>query len=462
MINHDEIADAIADGLEAISRNIEFWRQQADIHKDNPRMGPIMVRLYVVIFKCFAGIFQNWSGSSVKRFLHSFDAGFLNTIIKDHLDKMNELSQELSREAELKAQDIIINKVAKKEDFSHIAKTEELERIASRLSQEYRDQLAQMHDNMKQAFQVLGKDVRIMLLDQAQQLLQSPSGAQRTLQPTGNWSSSQPISARSLGPTGGETVFSQKDLQDDARCLGIFVQRDILQTLRENLFGLEISMEVYRKLQEWNSKPSRAALWIEGPSEAETPSQNTLTSASLVSVTQRTSVNSIFYFCQLPTSPGALVGNSTQAFLHAISSLISQLVQYVPAEFNSDVDFSTTRFAGLDGSDRSLPKALSLLRDVLCVSTGLVYCVIDGIQFLENLDDSPYTALMEQFIGLLCGADLPSDLILKSCFTTDGYSSVLGDLSRADRVEQITYDLDAVCDRHGESTEMNEFIDEYD
>jgi hypothetical protein len=411
-----------------------------------------MVRLYVVIFKCFAGIFEEWSGSRLKRFVHSFDADFLNRIIKNHRDQMNQLSSELDREAGLKTQDVILNEVAKKED---------LEKMNTKHQQIW-NKLVEM-DNKMEAFRALGQSAKHMLIDEAFfQLLQDRLQRQVTWQPEAGWSVRQAPLARQLSAGVTTTIFSQQDLQKGVRHLGRFVQQDILQSLKENLFGLQINLEVYVKLREWNSKMSRTALWIEGPSEAEMPSQNTLTSASLVSVTQGTSSTSIFYFCQVPASPGAIVGDCTQGLVHAVYSLISQLVQYLPPEFDSDRDFSETCFANLDGSKLSLPNALLLMRDLLGVSTSPTYCIIDGIQFLENLGDSQHTALLQQFVGLLCGVDLPGDLILKTCFTTDGHALVLSNMSQANRVEQITYDLDAAEDRHEESREIADFVDEYD
>jgi hypothetical protein len=102
-------------------------------------------------------------------------------------------------------------------------------------------------------------------------------------------------------------------------------------------------------------------------------------------------------------------------------SLVRQLIWLLPNEFRSNKDFGSSRFGLLDGHIDSLAKALVLIDDLLGMMPGLLICVIDGFQFLDDDAENDYNSMYLNFL-LAVLKEAQTAKILKILITTDGYS----------------------------------------
>ncbi|KAF5629627.1 uncharacterized protein FTJAE_8508 [Fusarium tjaetaba] len=79
-INHQKIAEGVADTLLDLSHDIDFWNRQMMEHGNIPSLRQYIQELYVIVFEFFTEVFNNWSKSGWKRFLTSFDDGAFNRL----------------------------------------------------------------------------------------------------------------------------------------------------------------------------------------------------------------------------------------------------------------------------------------------------------------------------------------------------------------------------------------------
>ena len=112
-----------------------------------------------------------------------------------------------------------------------------------------------------------------------------------------------------------------------------------------------------------------------------------------------------------------------------VHGLICQLVQQIPGEIEVDQPGADLQelFERLDGSPESIPVAIKLLEELLSFAPPLLFCIIDGLHWLDDRSTTPYvTALLA---ALREGGGGPSasreDLVLKWFFTTSGRSEAL-------------------------------------
>jgi hypothetical protein len=196
---------------------------------------------------------------------------------------------------------------------------------------------------------------------------------------------------------------------------------------------LALNKEVVLRIQAWTGSSISQTLWIQGPSLAGMTSRYTLTSAYLVSTAQKANIPVLSYFCQHPgdrrrSSSGSesdgRTDNRVDDFTKMLYSLISQLLEFLsPGVVESELDFSSTRFASLSTTSEPSSTAISLLKDLLSTGPQLLFCIIDGLQFLapETLE------ALWSLVDLLRGRQ-KDDRILKVLYTTDGFVEMLGKL----------------------------------
>ncbi|KAH8658137.1 hypothetical protein BX600DRAFT_500135 [Xylariales sp. PMI_506] len=100
----------------------------------------------------------------------------------------------------------------------------------------------------------------------------------------------------------------------------------------------------------------------------------------------------ITYFCELTHSPTPTVASGAATELTALLyAMIRQLLELVPAELDPSAPLlMAERFAALDGTLGSWDLGVQVLIDAFtCVQLPFVLFVIDGLNLLENFDDSP-------------------------------------------------------------------------
>ncbi|SPJ90367.1 uncharacterized protein FTOL_13248 [Fusarium torulosum] len=96
-INHQNLAEGVADTLDDLSHDIDFWNRQMREHGNIPSLRKYIQELYVVVFEFFTEIFNKWSKSGWKRVLTSFDNGAFNEIFTTKKDRLSAIERRMER-----------------------------------------------------------------------------------------------------------------------------------------------------------------------------------------------------------------------------------------------------------------------------------------------------------------------------------------------------------------------------
>jgi hypothetical protein len=134
----------------------------------------------------------------------------------------------------------------------------------------------------------------------------------------------------------------------------------------------------------------------------------------------------ISYFISLPPRDELRGGNSreVQALTSLTYALIRQLIERLPTQFSSSLDFSQGRILRLDGTLKSWTDAVELLKNLVQVVPKPLFYILNEFQVL---DDWSTETLVEDLVNILRGegAKGVEGRMLKVLITTTGRSRAL-------------------------------------
>lgn len=174
-----------------------------------------------------------------------------------------------------------------------------------------------------------------------------------------------------------------------------------------------------------NNTVASQILYAHGP-YYQNDSENILrrSSAGYASLAREASVPVVSYFVELShEEPPANRTRETVELTALICALIRQVVDLLPAQFESSARMDQERFAELDGKLRTWDQAVEIFADLVqCVQMPIVLFVIDGLNFVE---DDFLERKIEKLVN--CFEDLTriEDKVIKIMFTTAGLSGAL-------------------------------------
>lgn len=117
--------------------------------------------------------------------------------------------------------------------------------------------------------------------------------------------------------------------------------------------------------------------------------------ARFVGMVEAHELNVISYFCEIPRTSQRRDTPEAEGATSLLYALLRQLVEILPPRLDTTVDFSESRFAKLDGSLKTWSEAIELLGDLLSALKGIVFCVIDGLHWLDGEGtDAPLAQLL--------------------------------------------------------------------
>ncbi|KAJ5658518.1 uncharacterized protein N7484_002167 [Penicillium longicatenatum] len=459
-INHQKIAEGVADTLEDLSHDIDIWNRQMKEHGDIPALRRYIQELYVVVFEFFTEIFTKWSKSGWKRFITSFDESAFNELFTSKKNRMLAIQSRMNSHISL--------------DF-HRRTTRSLELMIQqqnmlcqnqeRLSQILPDQITQL---CKQRLMV-GESLE-RLLDQQQSFrLELPRPSLITSIQEDTTGEILPSASAGYDPEMADLEseasptsqkhyqFSRMEIQAEIKC---FIdqwknQVDRLIQITNQAPLLQIDKDVQIRLGTWLRASSLINFWIQGPHDVRQPSQNSMTAVSLAALARKNSIPCIIYFCSLTEihEPGTSNAMYLNSFL---TSIITQLIQLVPDDGYTEADLSPAHFTALAQGTLSVPETLQLMLDVQSLAPRVVYGFIDNIQVLEDQSDQDYTQDFLRTIATLCrlgrkdphsnSAIVQEDegmaLGTRICFTTDGYVDGLAQASELQLLDKVEFDLE--------------------
>lgn len=181
------------------------------------------------------------------------------------------------------------------------------------------------------------------------------------------------------------------------------------------------------RLSEWSQGLHPPMLWFEGPALEVDDFENPLTgmAAKFIGMVAVHKLNVISYFCEVPSVCQNADTPEAKGAIGLLYALLRQLVETLPPRLETTVDLSESRFAKLDGSMNTWTEAIELFGDLLSVFSTIVFCVIDGLHWLDGKDtDAPLAQLV---------ATLRHDR-LRVFFTTCGRSACLLDQLERDEI----------------------------
>ncbi|KAF5533006.1 hypothetical protein FMEXI_12089 [Fusarium mexicanum] len=412
-INHQKIAEGVADTLEDLRYDIDFWNRQMMEHGNISSLRQYIQEIYVIVFEFFTEVFNKWSKSGWKRFVISFDNGAFDRLFTAKKERMLAIESRMERHVNL--------------DFRHRT-TESLEVLIQ--SQEellYRlpNQLNEQRIFFGESLQQLLEQQQTLALDRPQPPLVT-SMIEATAEGRSNVAVGNVIKEPSpeMEASPSPQAHYRYNRAEIPAELANFTtqwknQIEVLVEAANQASLLQIDRQVHHRLQTWLQDLSPTNFWIQDHDALGMPKRAGL-----------------------------------EAF---IASIIMQLVQMIPERGFSRADLSPARFAALAQGALSLGETLQLVRDVRDLGPRLVYVFVDNLQVLEDRSHQAYTRDFLSTIAALCrlkgGSRLPQiaavpdtselEFGTKICFTTEGYVDGLAQAVELQLLGKVEFDLEA-------------------
>lgn len=213
-------------------------------------------------------------------------------------------------------------------------------------------------------------------------------------------------------------------------CLEDFFSRNRILSSSEVVKPARVNKQTLVRLLLWSraSSPSQT-LWIKGPYTVTRDLENHTTRIGLKLVNlaheHRPNFPMISFFCRLNPAKTLQLNETAEmgALTAILYALIRQILEILPLPFEKDIDLTESRFQRLDGTKRAWKDALLILEDLVGHITQPVFCILDGLQWLEHISTrKPLRKLLEVL----------RHNYLHVLYITTGSSASLGDVISKD------------------------------
>lgn len=443
--NHEKIAEGLAEGLCTISEHIEDTDRDLKLSKSDDMLH-LVADLYEHVFLFLSSVMDWIMEKRFRRLLDSFSDNF-NERFENEIRRINKKAERIrifatqSLMAETRVTRLLVEgldrdtRLGLDGDKRHRADmhlfAERIERQLLKAEESRRVQ----NENM----QKLGAAVGVLLETDASKWLETQRLSAFLLRSTGSWPES-PLRHGSCtdGAFYSKTMFANADINLDShfgiedvvinsRHLEDYFCRSRVRLSPDDFGPIAGGEEAVTRLSEWSQGLHPPMLWFEGPTLEADDFENPLTSiaAKFVSMVAAHQLEVISYFCEVPRASTDHNTPEAEGAISLLYALLRQLVEKLPPRLDTAVDLSEARFKKLDGSMNNWTEAIELLGDVLSVLRGVVFCVIDGLHWLDGEGtDAPLAQLLTA---------LRHDR-LRVFFTTCGRSACLLDYLERDEI----------------------------
>ena len=434
-INHERIAESLSEALCQISEHIIWCKAELELFRTKDML-KLVADLYAHIFLFISGTMDWMMEKRLKRMLDSFNENFARRFgdeianIMQKTKRIRYLAEQISR-AEVRSiretveglgRDIRLGLRGDARDRAESAFLEEMirkELLQARKERERikleQQQLAFALKRMLQAgaaSSIQERHLQLQLLDvsEGRDVIQTSVGTLETVDP-----------AYSISSDGSKVQWTSEEVALNSRCLEDYFRRDRLQLSRYPSRAVMVSEETIMALSELTKSPSPAVLWLEGSYTEADDLENPVTALGwkFVDILALSRLPVMSYFCELQRNEQLAPGNSpeTQAMLRMVYALLRQMVELLLPRFDTSIDLSAGRFLRLSGTVDSWADALSVFRDLLTLIPESTFCVIDGLDWLDDRSTDMY---LTEFL-----ATMRNSSNLKVMFTTTGRSACL-------------------------------------
>lgn len=225
-------------------------------------------------------------------------------------------------------------------------------------------------------------------------------------------------------PQGSRHKFTRVELQVSSKDLQDFFDN------ANQVYNFDPDAEIFadasviESLQGWTRSLRSQVLAIAGLHNTSFTGPVSLISAYCTSLARQQKLPVISHFCCLPREPPPAGSTRARRGLIALTySLIRQLTELVPPvlDYDSTCDLSADRFRKLDGTFKSWKEALSVLDTLLLFAPPILFCVIDGLDVLEDPStDGCIQLLVQVLVGhpkFLTSVPVNRNTLFKILFT---------------------------------------------
>ena len=413
-MNYEEITEAISDALDDVSDDIAYWKEMLREDENRVRTEHFISRMYAVIFKFFATIMTKWSSkSSFGRMIRSFDKEFLESEVEKKRQKIRDLNDKLTRQS-----DVAMHRKIDRLEQSQAEAQAVLSRAMLELSQQ------QMQ---------LGSTIKNSLIEEFQSYFRQQIEAPRSQRLLSNDSAKRKLLTGTEGVESPDICHTGAELKSCAlQLLAPYTVPQDVYPLIEDARSLNINIEILQRLKQWNESNSSRLLWIQGPFQEPQPSKYTLISAYIIMTAQKANIMTLYHFCNLETTVVDLV-----------YSMTAQLVQGLLEDKEMEKGISAGRLKALDQSVETLDMAIGLFSDLLAWGPPMIYIIIDGVQNVER--STADVRLLQRLVRMLRDLSYKRSAregLIKTLFTTDGFTDALIDTDMDERVNGAELGVD--------------------
>lgn len=199
-----------------------------------------------------------------------------------------------------------------------------------------------------------------------------------------------------------------------------FFSRERVRLATDSFSLMPVSPDVILRLSEWAQDQHDPILWLEGPAIEADETENPLTSlaAKFIDLVETNELPVMSYFCEIPRTVDSNITREVKGTVSLLYALLRQMVELLLPRLETSLDLSEERFLTLDGTLDTWSEAQDMFRDLMSLAPGTVYCVVDGLHWL---DDKTTDVTLAQLVDCLRGGRM------KVLFTTSGRSGCLLD-----------------------------------
>jgi hypothetical protein len=271
---------------------------------------------------------------------------------------------------------------------------------------------------------------RATWIGQLEEILERYLGSQRlVLTPSPGPPRYTPTHSRNPSPTPTGTKYTLEMMKyDTARLQRLLIPAYEIE-LPPTIDGVKADMEITHRLRLWLASTKSEVLWIQGHTEAAQTNMSSLSSVAIdtVAAARAADVDVLWYICKRLDSSGNEI-TQTKLFVDLLISLLLQLIQCKTYSFPNDFGVGKSGFDSLDATPKSIPDALSLLKDAMADGNESRHriVVIDSFDLLDYSGDEALENHIKSFVGML--EVPPPGTPTKTLLTTEEQTTVLLDL----------------------------------
>lgn len=209
-----------------------------------------------------------------------------------------------------------------------------------------------------------------------------------------------PTDSRQQGRMKRTKTYTVVQVREDASCMLKHISnvRRFMSSISHASTPEDSSIEL--ATSDWISS-AIPILWLSELNENELyPSTASSRAAHVISLALQLGIPTVSFFCRFPYDYDRcdLLNGARLCLTDMVFNTIRQLVDFLPSNFDSEIDFSQQRFAALEHGYTDVDNALELLHDLLVLAPSVMLFVIDGI---EHLDRTEVKVGVQRFMAVL-------------------------------------------------------------